>query len=152
MGYLIAPDNFKEEFQALKFNSDIATSRLMQRALQDYIEKGYWREHIKRLNLEYSKRYNFIKSLTDKKLGNMVSYREPRGGLNLFLNISDNIHINSKELFYKLKDRQTIITPGSIFFKNPKDGDKSFRIGFSQIDYSKIEKGIDNIYDVLKGR
>lgn len=55
MGYLIAPDKFKEEFQALKFNSDIATSSLMQRALQDYIAKGYWKEHIERLNEEYSK-------------------------------------------------------------------------------------------------
>ncbi|NGT88531.1 PLP-dependent aminotransferase family protein, partial [Clostridium perfringens] len=88
----------------------------------------------------------------DNKLGDMVSYREPKGGLNLFLNINKNIDITSKKLFYELKDRQTIITPGSIFFKNPNDGDKSFRIGFSQIDYSKIEKGIDNIYDVLKGR
>lgn len=152
MGYLIAPDKFKEEFQALKFNSDIATSSLMQRALQDYIAKGYWKEHIERLNEEYSKRYNFIKELIDNKLGDMVSYREPKGGLNLFLNINKNIDITSKKLFYELKDRQTIITPGSIFFKNPNDGDKSFRIGFSQIDYSKIEKGIDNIYDVLKGR
>ena len=152
MGYLIAPDKFKEEFKALKFNSDIATSSLMQRALQDYIAKGYWKEHIERLNEEYSKRYNFIKELIDNKLGDMVSYREPKGGLNLFLNINKNIDITSKKLFYELKDRQTIITPGSIFFKNPNDGDKSVRIGFSQIDYSKIEKGIDNIYDVLKGR
>ena len=32
--------------------------------LQDYIAKGYWKEHIERLNEEYSKRYNFIKELT----------------------------------------------------------------------------------------
>lgn len=152
MGYLIAPDKFKEEFQALKVNTDIATSSLMQRALQDYIAKGYWKEHIEILNKEYSKRYNFIKQLINNKLGNKVSFQEPKGGLNLFLKINKNINITSKELFYELKDRQTIITPGNIFFKNPNDGDKSFRIGFSQIDYSKIEKGIDNIYDVLKGR
>lgn len=152
MGYLIAPDKFKEEFQALKVNTDIATSSLMQRALQDYIDKGYWKEHIEILNREYSERYNYIKQLIHKKLGNMVSFQEPEGGLNLFLKINKNIDITSKELFYKLKDRQTIITPGNIFFKNPNDGDKSFRIGFSHIDYSKIEKGIDNIYNVLKGR
>ena len=152
MGYLIAPDKFKEEFQALKVNTDIATSSLMQRALQEYIDKGYWKEHIEILNREYSKRYNYIKKLIHDKLGKMVSFQEPKGGLNLFLKINKNVDITSKELFYKLKDRQTIITPGNIFFKNPNDGDKSFRIGFSQIDYSKIEKGIDNIEDVLKGR
>lgn len=152
MGYLIAPDKFKEEFQALKVNTDIATSSLMQRALQEYIDKGYWKEHIEILNMEYSERYNYIKKLIHDKLGKMVSFQEPKGGLNIFLKINKNVDITSKELFYKLKDRQTIITPGNIFFKNPNDGDKSFRIGFSQIDYSKIERGIDNIHDVLKGR
>ncbi|WP_300347317.1 PLP-dependent aminotransferase family protein [Clostridium sp.] len=152
MGYLIAPDKFKEEFQALKVNTDIATSSLMQRALQEYIDKGYWKEHIEILNREYSERYNYIKKLIHDKLGKMVSFQEPKGGLNIFLKINKNVDITSKELFYKLKDRQTIITPGNIFFKNPNDGDKSFRIGFSQIDYSKIERGIDNIHDVLKGR
>lgn len=152
MGYLIAPDKFKEEFQALKVNTDIATSSLMQRALQEYIDKGYWKEHIEILNREYSERYNYIKKLIHDKLGKMVSFQEPNGGLNIFLKINKNVDITSKELFYKLKDRQTIITPGNIFFKNPNDGDKSFRIGFSQIDYSKIKRGIDNIHDVLKGR
>ncbi len=152
MGYLIAPDKFKEEFQALKVNTDIATSSLMQRALQEYIDKGYWKEHIEILNREYSERYNYIKKLIHDKLGKMVSFQEPKGGLNIFLKINKNVDITSKELFYKLKDRQTIITPGNIFFKNPNDGDKSFRIGFSQIDYSKIKRGIDNIHDVLKGR
>ena len=47
----------------------------------------------------------------------MVSYREPKGGLNLFLNINKNIDITSKKLFYELKDRQTIITPGAYSLK-----------------------------------
>ncbi len=64
----------------------------------------------RKIKWEYSKRYNFIKELIDNKLGDMVSYREPKGGLNLFLNINKNIDITSKKLFYELKDRQTIIT------------------------------------------
>lgn len=152
IGYLIAPEKFREDFQSYKVNTDISTSSLMQRALEEYISRGYWIEHIECLNKEYSKRYNYIVELIKKKLNHLVTFHEPKGGLNLFLNINKNIEITSKELFYKLKDRKTIITPGSIFYNNSNDGDKSFRIGFSQIDYNSIDKGIDNIYEILKGR
>lgn len=151
IGYLIAPTEFNEAFQASKVNTDIATSSLMQRALDEYISRGYWVEHVKCLNEEYSKRYYYIIDLIKEKLGDLVTFNEPKGGLNLFLNINSNVNITSKELFYELKNRNTIITPGAVFYKNSRDGDKSFRIGFSQIDYKSIDQGIDNIYEVLDG-
>lgn len=152
MGYLIAPEKFREPFQTSKVNTDIATSSLMQRALNEYIAKGYWIEHIKCLNEEYSKRYYYTMDLINTKLNGLVTFTEPKGGLNLFLKINPYIDTNSRELFYKLKERNTIITPGSIFYNNSRQGDKSFRIGFSHIDYKSIDKGINNIYEVLKGR
>lgn len=149
IGYLIAPKEFREILQNSKVNTDIATSSLMQRALELYISKGYWIDHIRCLNSEYAKRYNYIVDLIKEKLGNMVEFNEPKGGLNLFLNINKNINMTSMDLFYKLRDKKVIITPGIMFYKNPKDGEKSFRIGFSQIDYKNIDYGIDSIFTVL---
>lgn len=152
IGYLIAPKNLCETIQNSKVNTDIATSSLMQRALEKYISTGYFLEHIKCLNSEYSKRYNYIVSLLKEKLCGLVDFNEPKGGLNIFLNIKKDVDITSRELFYKLKDRNIIITPGEVFYNNFKDGEKSFRIGFSQTDYESIDKGIDSIYEILKRR
>lgn len=149
VGYLITPDEFSDVLESSKASSDISTSSLMQRALELYIQKGYWKEHIDRLNFEYSKRYKYIIDLIKEKLGHYISFVEPKGGLNLFLNINDNIDITAKELYYKLIKRNTIITPGIMYYHNPIDGKKSFKIGFSEIDYNKIKQGIDNIYEVL---
>ena len=149
VGYLITPDEFSDVLESSKASSDISTSSLMQRALELYIQKGYWKEHIDRLNFEYSKRYKYIIDLIKEKLGHYISFVEPKGGLNLFLNINDNIDITAKELYYKLIERNTIITPGIMYYHNPIEGKKSFKIGFSEIDYNKIKQGIDNIYEVL---
>lgn len=152
IGYLIAPTNLCETIQNSKVNTDIATSSLMQRALEKYISTGYFLEHIKCLNDEYSKRYNYIVKLIREKLYNLVDFNEPRGGLNIFLNIKKNVDITSRELFYKLKDEKIVITPGEVFYNNFKDGEKSFRLGFSQTDYKSIDKGINSIYEILKRR
>ena len=45
-----------------------------------------------------------------------------------------------------------MISPGILYYHNQRDGYRSFRIGFSQIDYRKIDKGIDSILRVLERR
>lgn len=152
VGYLIAPSKFSEVLEHSKISSDISTSSLMQRALEMYIRKGYWKKHIDRLKSEYSKRYNFIINLINERLSDYVEYVEPNGGLNIFLNIKNDVDIDSKELFYKLIDRKIVITPGIMYYHSPREGTKSFKLGFSETDYDKIEKGIDNIKEILAER
>lgn len=152
MGYIMTPENLRESLQISKSNTDIATSSLMQRALDVYINKGYWIEHIEYLNKEYNKRYLVMKNLLQTKLEDLVTYIDPKGGLSFYLKIRENININSKELFYKLREKNTFITPGVMFFKNQKEGEGYFRIGFSQTDCENIQEGLNNIYEVLKGR
>lgn len=152
VGYLIAPDKFTDILEHSKISSDISTSSLMQRALEMYISKGYWKKHINLLKSEYSKRYNFVINLINERLGEYVDYIEPKGGLNIFLNIKKEIEIDSKELFYKLIEKKTVITPGIMYYHNPREGNKSFKLGFSETDYYKIEQGIRNIEEILSER
>ena len=49
LGYIISPKSFRESIQNSKINTDIATSTLMQRALEMYIKDGYWIEYIDNL-------------------------------------------------------------------------------------------------------
>lgn len=149
IGYLIYPSKFKELLQNTKVNTDISTSSLMQRALDLYISDGYWRKHISFLNNEYEKRYNVLKNCLINELGDRVSFSDPGGGLNFYIKIGEHIHMNSMELFYRCKDMGVLITPGVIFYKHPKEGNKFFRIGFSQTDEEQIRRGIRIISDII---
>ena len=146
---MITPKNLNESMLNSKFNTDIATSSLMQRALELYISEGDWRENIQKLNKECKERYIIMEKLIDEKLGDMVSYDKPGGGFTFYLNIK-NSKINSKELFFKLREKNVFITPGVLFFRNMKDGNNTFRIGFYQTDKEKIIKGIEIIRRELK--
>lgn len=152
IGYLLAPDEFSEVLQISKATSDIATSSLMQRALELYIREGYWKEHIEKINKEYSKRYNYMIEALENKLKKYVTFDKPKGGLNLFIRLNKNVDLSSKELFYELSKVGIMISPGILYYHNQRDGYRSFRIGFSEIDYRKIDKGIDSILRVLERR
>lgn len=149
IGYMICPAIFKESIQNSKVNTDISTSSLMQRALELYISNGYWKEHIIRLNNLYKKRYYYTDKCIIDILGDNVSYISPGGGLNFYLKISDNLNINSRELFYCCKKENVLITPGVLFYNNASDGDKYLRIGFAQTDDEKIYRGLSIINKIL---
>ncbi|SKA88363.1 transcriptional regulator, GntR family [Clostridium sp. USBA 49] len=151
IGYLICPNIFKEQIQNSKVDTDIATSSLMQRALQLYIEKGFWRNYINKLNIIYNERYNFMKESILKILGEKVSFISPGGGLNFYLKNIGNVKKNSINLFYECKEKGVLITPGVLFYKNAKEGENFFRLGFSKVNNSEIEKGLEVISDILKG-
>lgn len=149
LGYIVAPDNLRESMSNSKFNTDITTSSLMQRALELYIDKGNWKENISNLNMKYRYRYNLMSKLVDEELGDKVMYNKPGGGLTFYLTIKGN-EINSKELFFRLREKNVFITPGVLFFRNMKDGYKTFRIGFYQTDEDKIRKGLRIIKEELE--
>ncbi|MFT8341831.1 MAG: PLP-dependent aminotransferase family protein [Clostridium beijerinckii] len=142
LGYLVAPEVFSETLQNSKHNTDITTSSLMQRALELYISSNKWKKNIKNLNDEYIKRYTHLKTILDSEFKDMLTYNDPKGGLNFYITLKDEFRINTKELFIKLKKRNVYITPGAMFFTSQNDGQDSFRIAFYQTDKEKIEKGM----------
>lgn len=150
MGYLVPPKIFNEKIQECKINTDITTSSLMQRALDLYINNGYWKKHIKLLNKDYKDRYYHVKKCIDEILKEKISYNSPGGGLNFYLKISDDIKMNCIELFNKCKKNKVIITPGVLFYKNSLDGEKFFRLSFSVTNMEEIKRGIEIIDEILK--
>lgn len=148
LGYMVTPASFNEIIQSSKINTDITTSSLMQRVLELYISEGFWKEHIAYQCREYKKKYKLIKSLIEDKLLDKVTYIDPKGGLYFYIKLKYK-SITSKELYYKLKRKNVFITPGVIFYRDSKNGDYFFRIGFSQVSKDKIIKGIGLIKEEL---
>lgn len=152
LGYMISPQKCKEYIQNSKINTDISTSSLMQRALDLYINKDLWKEHISRLNLAYKEKYNFMIECIEKNLGTKASYYTPGGGIHFYFKIAPELKINSMELFYKSISRKVLMTPGVLFYKNAKEGNNYFRLSFSEIKKPEIEEGIKIIAEILSGK
>ncbi|MCY6483598.1 PLP-dependent aminotransferase family protein [Clostridium aestuarii] len=150
MGYVIPPLKFSEAVQNSKINTDRTTSSLMQRALDLYIREGYWKKHIKKLNNSYKIRYEYMEEILNNVLKDKIIFNSPGGGLNFYIKIRDEINMNCVELFNRCKKEKIIITPGVLFYKNNIEGEKYFRIGFSQTGVKEIKKGVEVIDEILK--
>jgi DNA-binding transcriptional MocR family regulator len=151
LGYLITPPQHREAVQNSKFNTDIATSSLMQRALDMYIKKGYWIEYIEKLKEIYKSRYSVMEECINEMLAGMVEYISPGGGLHFYLRLSDSCGTDAVSLFRTAKGKKVLVTPGGMFYKNPMDGSKYLRLSFSTADEGQIRKGIRILSDIIAG-
>lgn len=150
LGYLISPGKFCEVIQNSKINTDIATSSLMQRALDIFLERNYWGENLKILKDLYKKRYDFMNDYMNEVFNGVASFKSPGGGLNFYIKLNDNIIINSFDLFKMCKKEKVAVTPGGIFYKNPDEGKRFFRLNYSQTPEDKIKEGLNKICAILK--
>eukprot|EP00828_Plagiopyla_frontata_P008420 TRINITY_DN14195_c0_g1_i1.p3 TRINITY_DN14195_c0_g1~~TRINITY_DN14195_c0_g1_i1.p3 ORF type:complete len:229 (-),score=36.45 TRINITY_DN14195_c0_g1_i1:737-1423(-) len=98
LGYLVAPPKFKDVIENSKLNTDITTSSLMQRALEEYISSGKWKYNIEALNKEYNERYTLTKKLLDEEFKDILDYNDPKGGLTFYVTLKKQV-INSKKAF-----------------------------------------------------
>jgi DNA-binding transcriptional MocR family regulator len=121
----------------------------MQRALDIYIRKGLWKEHIKRLNLEYKTRYEFLIEECNTILKDKVEIYDTYGGLSLFFKI-ERKDINCIDLFKHCKENNLLITPGLLYYLHSQDGMRYFKIGFSKVDIKSIHTGLIVINNLLK--
>ena len=150
IGYLISPIKFKDSIQNSKIDTDISTSSLMQRALDLYIKQGFWKDYINNLNILYKDRYLFMEKCLKEFLGEKVDFISPGGGLHFYLKIRDCIQMDSIELFRIAKNRRVLITPGTLFYKNPSDGKQYFRMGFAKTDENNIRNGIEILGNLMR--
>lgn len=147
LGYLICPKKFLDSTINCKINTDITTSSLMQRALDLYINRGYWKEHIDMLRNNYKETYNVLTEVLAKELSEEVSFNLPKGGLNLYLKLHNT---NSIDFFYKCKEQNIITTPGVFFYKNYKEGLDYVKLGFSNLRTDQILSVTNILKEIFK--
>lgn len=147
LGYLICPQKFLENAINCKINTDISTSSLMQRALDLYINNGYWKTHIEILRKNYKETYNFLTQILNTDFKEDLSFYPSKGGLSLYLKLKNT---NCVDLFYECKKRNLIITPGVLFYKDYEEGLPYFKIGFSNLTREDILIGTKLLKEALK--
>lgn len=148
LGYVAVPNNLSEVFKNSKHNTDIATSSLMQRALDLYISKGVWKNNLKELYNEYSLRYNIVKDILNKDFKELLDYIDPKGGLTFYVTLKDKKK-DTNSLFLKLRSRGVYITPANLFYSSKEEGRDSFRISIYQTNEEKIKKGMKILKDAI---
>jgi GntR family transcriptional regulator / MocR family aminotransferase len=143
VGFIVANGPVYDSLLNFKRFSDLATSTLIQRALDAYVTVGRYQSYLHRSCQLFRKRRDAMVEAIDRYLPVDVSFDVPKGGLFLWLRLPDTI--SADELLPLACEEGVSFAPGDVFFTDASGGKEWMRLNFSAQPVEDIGEGIKRL-------
>lgn len=148
VGVVVLPDLLIDSFQQHKRIIDIDSSMISQAALEIYIKSGMFERHKNKVRLPYIKRANALyRSLEKYKINDETFIRLNSVCMNAHITLPR--HVNVNHLIKNLRDQKVLLDPIDGNYLSGVHQEKMLKINVSNVDESKIEKGVKTILNEM---
>ncbi|MEP6065380.1 MAG: PLP-dependent aminotransferase family protein, partial [Paracoccaceae bacterium] len=147
IGYMVAHPDIIQEVKAIRRSMMRHPPILVQEAMAHFIASGALDAHLRKMERRYRSRWEITRNALLEFLPD-VKVQASQGGTCFWL--TGPAEINSTRLAHNLKARGVLIDDGSVFFSNPQQGLRNFRIGFAALPKAKIRDGVKIIAEEIQ--
>ena len=140
LGWIAAPAKVIGRLVQAKQGADLHTSIFVQMVANDICQRGFLRQHVKRIRDTYRERCGVMLSAIQKYFPAGVHWTRPQGGLFLWVMLPEGL--DSMELLKAALAEKVAFIPGSAFYPKSEDGKNALRLTFSTASPEMIEEGI----------
>ena len=148
VGYLVAEGPVYDCLVDFKRVNDLATSTLVQRALEAYVTVGRYQAHLRRSCQLFRKRRDAMLSAIQQHLPAEIQLDPPQGGLFLWLQLPGGL--SSEELLPLAWEEGVSFSPGNSFFPNGRSGQDWLRLNFVAQAPDDIKEGIRRLGKAIR--
>ena len=143
VGFLLIEGPIYEHLVNFKRVNDLATSALIQRALEAYVTVGRYQSHLRRSCQIFRKRRDAMIAALQRYLPADVHFDIPQGGLFLWVRLPEGI--SSDDLLPVARREGVDFVPGNRFFPDGMQGKAWIRLNFVLHSPEEIEEGIKRL-------
>jgi DNA-binding transcriptional MocR family regulator len=147
LGWIVAPPEVVEPLSRTKKFSDYHSSLLLQAALLEFCQRGYYEEHIQNLTRVYRQKSRLLVESMKRYLPPEVTWTEPEGGYAFWITLPEDV--STRTLLTESARDGVVFTPGSHFFAGD-GGDRCFRLSISRVRVDRIEEGVRRLGAIIK--
>jgi GntR family transcriptional regulator/MocR family aminotransferase len=147
LGWIVAPPEVVEPLSRTKMFSDYHSSLLLQAALLEFCQRGYYDEHLQNLTRVYREKSRLLVESMKRHFSSEVSWTEPEGGYAFWITLPEDV--SSQALLTESARDGVVFTPGSHFFTGD-GGDRCLRLSISRVRVDRIEDGVRRLGAIIK--
>jgi GntR family transcriptional regulator/MocR family aminotransferase len=148
VGFLVAEGPIYHRLVNFKRVNDLATSTLIQRALEVYVTVGRYQSYLRRSSQIFRKRRDAMLSAIQRYLPPEIHTDPPQGGLFVWLQLAKKL--DSKKLLPLAWEEGVDFSPGNMFFPDRTGGESWLRLNFVAQSPDQIEEGIRRLGKAIK--
>ncbi|HTO99777.1 MAG TPA: PLP-dependent aminotransferase family protein [Anaerolineales bacterium] len=150
VGFLVAEGPVYDGLVRLKQASDLATSTLVQRALEAYVTVGRYQAHLRRSSQQFHRRRDAMCAALQRYMPAGWQLDMPQGGLFLWTRLPDGL--TTDELLPVACEKGVNYAPGSSFFPDALPANPWMRLNFAAQPPEEIDEGIQRLAKVVRSR
>lgn len=139
VGYLVAAGPVYDRLLASKHTTDLATSNLVQRALEAYITVGRYQAHLRKACQVYRQRRDVMLAALKEFAPAGTRWLSPQGGLFIWLQLPADLEAD--QLYPVAAAEGVTFMPGSVFYPGERC-QACMRLNFAVHSPDVIEEGI----------
>ena len=143
VGFLAAEGPVFESLTAFKSFHDLATSNLIQRALDAFVTVGRYQAHLRRSCRTFRKRRDAMMTAIQDHMPEGTQVHTPQGGLFAWLRLPGGL--SSDKLITYAIDEGVSFTPGSFFYPDGCGGEDYIRLNFTIQTPQNIQEGVKRL-------
>ena len=117
IGYMVVPPALAESFHSALYDLQRPGQLTVQAALADFIERGYFATHIRRLRQAYAERRELLAAVLNSQLGRIGQITSQAAGLHLVVRLSDGL--DDRRVQALAAERGTTVRALSQYFIGP---------------------------------
>lgn len=138
LGALVATPSQLMALSHRKQATDLITSPLLQAALAEFLRRGYYKTHLKKVRELYLSRRDHACQLLKDLLPECRFY-EPSGGLSLWIELPPEV--DEAELYLKARQEGVVVARGEAFFHRSQPRGY-LRLSFTHLNKVKFRQAI----------
>ena len=146
LGYMVGSETFIREARALRAAILRHPPGHLQRTAANFLSLGHYDALVARMGQVYRQRREVMQTAI-ARCGLRTAGVDVSGGSSFWMKTP--APISAQDLAVALKQRGVLIEPGHVFFENPQDGSRYYRIAYSSIEGAKIDAGITIIAETI---
>lgn len=148
VGFLVAEGPIYDLLAQLKQVNDLATSTLIQRALEEYVTVGRYQAQVRHLCQVYRQRRDEVIRSIKRYLLPGAQVVVPQGGLFVWVQLPEGM--SALRLLPLALEEGVEYAPGPRFFPQPDQGERYLRLNFATRTPRDIEEGMRRLGRALQ--
>lgn len=139
VGYLMGAAPLVRRLSELKEMTDLSHSLILQGAVAEFMERGYFDSHVVAVREFYRQRMEMVTDLLAAALPPEAPFTRPGGGLFLWVDLP--AHVDTMAFYQHLGQQGVLVCPGALFHPFP-GGRNGLRLCVATESEARLKKGI----------
>lgn len=149
IGFVLSPPDLHEKIRDRHRTDQLSGQPLLHKALAEFLAKGRYREHLRRVMPTYRARRDALLDTLEEQMPAEVQWTRPSGGFCCWLTLPEGVSFDG--LYAEALSRGIAYTPGEVFRVEPA-ARTSLRLCFGDLSEQQIRSGIATLAELIGER